>query len=206
MVALATGVAGYALSFTMRGVDGFAVQLLTSFYQRPAAIWFHIVFGAVALVTGALNFRHSLRRKRPAVHRKLGEWYVLACLVSAAAGAWLAFHAYGGLPNQLGFGGLALATLVTTAMAYREAKARRFPTHRAWMIRSYAMILAAVTLRVQLPLLAIYFQGFDQAYAIVAWSCWVPNLLVAEVIVRVTGRHDGAEPTALHTKTVTASV
>ena len=56
------------------------------------------------------------------------------------------------------------------------------------MIRSYAMILAAVTLRIELPLLAMWLQGFAPAYRIVAWSCWVPNLLVAEWIARRT-RH-----------------
>ncbi len=188
MLFFAIGVAGYALSFTLRGIDAFGVELLASFYRRPWAIWFHMVFGAVALVTGALNFRHSLRRRRPAVHRKLGEWYVLACLLSASAGLLLAFFAYGGIANRLGFAGLAIATLTTTALAYRAARARRFSEHRAWMIRSYAMILAAVTLRVQLPLLAISLKGFVPAYAIVAWSCWVPNLLIAEWIVRATTR------------------
>lgn len=183
---LAVGIAGYAVSFQFRGVDAFGIQLVTSFYQRPWAIWAHMMFGAVALITGALNFRHSLRRARPAVHRKIGEWYVLAAIVTGLAGGWLAVFAYGGLHNRLGFGGLALATLVTTTMAYREVRARRFQAHRRWMIRSYAMIFAAVTLRLQLPFLAIYFRGFDAAYEIVAWSCWLPNLLVAEWLVRRT--------------------
>ena len=46
------------------------------------------------------------------------------------------------------------------------------------------MLLAAVTLRVELPLLAISFSGFDPAYEIVAWLCWVPNFVVAEFIIR----------------------
>lgn len=184
LLALALGVAGYAVSFQFRGIDAFGVEILPSFYERPWAIWFHMVFGAIALVTGALNFRHSLRRARPALHRKVGEWYVLACLVTGLAGGWLAVYAYGGLANRLGFGGLAISTLVTTAMAYREARARRFRAHRAWMVRSYAVILAAVTLRIQLPILETALQGFAPAYAIVAWSCWVPNLLVAEWFAR----------------------
>lgn len=188
MLALALGVAGYALSFQVRGIDAFGVELLASFYRRPWAIWFHMVFGAIALVTGALNFRHALRRRRPAVHRKLGEWYVLSALVCGSAGLWLAIFAYGGLANRLGFAGLGVATLVTTAAAYRHARARDFSAHRAWMIRSYAMILAAVTLRFQLPLLAITLGGFAPAYAIVAWSCWLPNLAVAELVVRTTTR------------------
>jgi len=186
MLLLATGVAGYGLSFSWRGIDAFGTELLASFYQRPWAIWLHFVFGPVALLTGALNFRHAIRRARPALHRKLGEVYVLSSLVTGLAGGWLALFAYGGFANRLGFSGLAIATLITTTLAYRAARARDFVTHRRWMIRSYAMILAAVTLRVHLPLLAMAFQAFAPAYAIVAWSCWVPNLLVAELIVRRT--------------------
>jgi hypothetical protein len=69
-----------------------------------------------------------------------------------------------------------------------RAVARDFKAHRRWMIRSYAMILAAVTLRIELPLLAMWLQGFLPAYNIVAWLCWVPNLFVAEWIARRT-RH-----------------
>lgn len=144
----AVAIAAHGISLHFRGIDAFALQLLASFYERPWAIWLHMVFGSVALITGALNFRHAIRHRWPAAHRKLGELYVLSCLVTGGAGAWLAVFAYGGLANRLGFAGLALATLTTTAMAYRHARGRRFPAHRAWMIRSYAMIFAAVTLRV----------------------------------------------------------
>jgi uncharacterized membrane protein len=185
MLVVAIGVAGYALSFLWRGIGAFGQDLHASFFERPWAVWFHIVFGPIALVTGALNFRHSIRRARPAVHRRLGQAYVLSAIISGSAGLWLAFFAAGGGANRLGFLGLAVSTLVTTTMAYRMARARRLNEHRRWMIRSYALILAAVTLRIELPLLAIYYyQAFAPAYRIVAWSCWVPNLLVAEWLVR----------------------
>lgn len=130
MLAFAIAIAGYGVSFFWRGIDAFGDNLLASFSQRPWAIWLHFMFGPVALVTGALNFRHSIRRSRLALHRKLGEVYVLSSLVTGLAGGWLALFAYGGLNTRLGFGGLALA---------------------------------AVTLRIHLPLLATYFQEFDPA-------------------------------------------
>lgn len=184
MLVFAAGIAGYAVSFAWRGIDAFGAELLPSFYRRPWAIWLHFVFGGTALVAGALNFRHSIRRARPVIHRRMGEAYVLASLITGLAGGVLAFTAYGGVANRLGFGGLAIALLAFTTLAWREARSRRFREHRRWMIRSYAMILAAVSLRIQLPLLATYLAGFDPAYRIVAWSCWVPNLLLAEWIVR----------------------
>ena len=51
----------------------------------------------------------------------------------------------------------------------------------------FALIFAAVMLRIELPLLIIWFQGdFTPAYRIVAWLCWVPNLLWADACVRIT--------------------
>lgn len=184
MFALAAAIAGYGVSFQFVGIDGFSTDLLWSFYRRPWAIWFHMMLGATALLSGALNFRHRLRRRRPAIHRRIGELYIVACAITGLAGLWLAVFAYGGLGNRLGFGGLAVALLTTTALAFRAARRRQFHVHRRWMVRSYACILAAVTLRLELPLLIMLTGTFDAGYAIVAWSCWVPNLAVAEWIVR----------------------
>ncbi len=180
MLLLALAIAGRGWALQIVGIDVLGIPTA----GRESVFWFHIMFGSLALVAGALNFRHRIRRSRPALHRRIGEAYVLSALVTGFAGGWLALGAFGGVANRFGFGGLAIATLVTTGMAYRAALAKRFTEHWGWMVRSYAMILAAVTLRLELPLLAIYFEAFRPAYAIVAWSCWLPNLLVAEWIVR----------------------
>jgi hypothetical protein len=51
------------------------------------------------------------------------------------------------------------------------------------MIRSYALTLAAVKLRLYLPLSQVVGIPFADAYQAVAWVCWVPNLVVAEWLV-----------------------
>jgi hypothetical protein len=188
MAFLAIAIAGYSLSFLVRGLEAFGTGLRESFLERPWVALSHFTLGPVALLAGALNFRHAIRRARPTLHRRIGQLYVLTALGTGIVGGWLALHAQGGLPNRLGFGGLAFATLFTTIAAWRYATQRDFTRHRQWMLRSYAMILAAVTLRIELPLLALAFQAFEPAYAIIAWSCWVPNLLVAEWIARTTKR------------------
>ena len=66
-------------------------------------------------------------------------------------------------------------------MAFLSIRAGDVTRHRQWMVRSYALTLAAVTLRIQLPFYqAVLGLSFDDAYAIVAWFCWIPNLVVAE--------------------------
>jgi hypothetical protein len=53
------------------------------------------------------------------------------------------------------------------------------------VIRNFALTLAAVTLRMYLPLMLFLLHwSFRTSYITVSWLCWVPNLLVAEWIVR----------------------
>jgi Predicted membrane protein (DUF2306) len=52
------------------------------------------------------------------------------------------------------------------------------------MIRSFALTAAAITLRIYLPLLPLTGLSFSTSYRIIAWACWVPNLFVAEWILR----------------------
>ena len=52
------------------------------------------------------------------------------------------------------------------------------------MIRSYALTVAAITLRSYLPILLASGVPYATAYPLVAWMCWIPNLLFIEWLVR----------------------
>jgi len=150
---------------------------LTAFYA-------HIFLGGLALLTGFSQFYKKLRRKRPALHRTLGKIYVIAVLLSGMAGLGIAFYATGGIIPSLGFGGLALSWLYTTSNAYTSIKKMEIDGHQRWMIRSYALCFAAVTLRLYLPLFTgLLNMDFITAYKIIAWLCWVPNIFVAEIFI-----------------------
>jgi len=90
--------------------------------------------------------------------------------------------------RYLGFALLALLLLTTTSIAYARIRRGDVVAHREWMIRSYALIFAAVTLRIELPILVALFGAFRPAYVTIAWLSWVPNLLWATLYVRVTRR------------------
>ena len=83
---------------------------------------------------------------------------------------------------------LAVLLLATTARAYTAARARTIALHRQWMLRSYALLFGAVTLRIELPLLIMAFGEFTPAYQVVSWLSWVPNILWAEWYIRRTVR------------------
>jgi hypothetical protein len=100
----------------------------------------------------------------------------------------MAQYSASGIVSDVGFALLAAGVLFTSAMAFAAIKRRDVQTHREWMTRSFALILAAITLRIYLPGLEAAF-GDRDGYAIVAWACWVPNILVAEWLIRSRLRH-----------------
>ncbi|OJX74397.1 MAG: hypothetical protein BGO91_02575 [Leifsonia sp. 71-9] len=110
----------------------------------------------------------------------------------------MAFHAYPGtLPGgqaiaTSGFTLLALAwgaSLIRAVLAISRGDRN---AHRAWMIVNFSLTFAAVTLRLQNGvLIALGQQTFELLYPLLAYTCWVPNVLVAAATVaRVRRRTD----------------
>lgn len=140
----------------------------------------HIIFGGIALLSGWSQFSRKLRARHLPLHRLLGKTYLVSVLLSASAGIYIAFQATGGLVAVTGFLGLGLVWFFSTGKAYASIRKKQIQLHEKWMIYSYAACFAAVTLRLWLPLLtALHAGDFLPAYRIVAWLCWVPNILFA---------------------------
>jgi len=185
MTLLSVGVALYGWGFLVSEGFGQGGQMGAHFAERPMAAILHFGFSPLALFIGGFQFMESVRKNRPAIHRWLGRTYVTACMLGAIGGLWMALTTGAGLMAQTGFGLLAIAWIFTTGKAYGEARAKRFSSHRRWMIRSFALTFAAVTLRLYLGLtLGALQMDFAVAYPYIAWACWVPNLLFAEWYVR----------------------
>lgn len=149
----------------------------------PFAIVAHIAGGATAIVLGAFQLNARLRTRFLPAHRWLGRTYVVAVCAGGIAGFILALSSTGGLVTHFGFGLMAICWVSSTLNAYRHIRAGDVLLHRAWMLRSYALTLAAVTLRIYLPLSAVNGIEFEAAYQAISWLCWVPNLLIVEWFV-----------------------
>lgn len=175
------------------GAEGMAIHLAA----RPAVLIAHVAGGVTALALGIFQLV-TRRGPRRVWHRRAGRVYVLACLVGAVAGLGLALTSTAGPMAHWGFGLLAIAWFTTTVMGWRKAVAGEFGQHRHWMIRSLSLTFAAVTLRIMLPLIPLTGLDFVEGYRWVAFLCWVPNLLVAELWIRLSGWPE-ASPMALQT-------
>jgi uncharacterized membrane protein len=144
----------------------------------------HIAGGIGALLAGPWQFSQKLRARALNLHRWLGRFYLLEVALGSIAGFAMALVSEEGLPTHLGFGVLAVLWFFTGLQAYRKILRGDIESHRQWMIRNFALTLAAVTLRNWLPLMLFALHWpFARAYIIVSWLCWVPNLLVAEWII-----------------------
>lgn len=145
----------------------------------------HVVASMLAILIGPFQFLPGIRKGRwLKFHRWLGRTYLLGVLFGGLSGLYMAQLAYGGIVSRLGFGTLACLWLYTGYRAYRHIRKKEIEQHRQWMIRNYALTFAGVMLRVWVPLSMGAGMDFTAAYVIIAWLCWVPNLLVAEWMIR----------------------
>ncbi|QNK63606.1 DUF2306 domain-containing protein [Pedobacter sp. PAMC26386] len=157
-------------------------ELLSNVFWN-ITFYIHIVLGGIALLIGWSQFSPKFREKKLNLHRQIGKIYVVASLLSALTSLNIAYHATGGIISQLGFTCLGVIWLITTWKAYSYILEKKVSQHKKMMILSYAACFAAVTLRLWLPILAYLYHDFLPAYRLVAWLCWVPNLLVALFII-----------------------
>jgi uncharacterized membrane protein len=175
--------------------------LASTYADRAApvqvAFYAHIVFSALALAIGPLQFVRALRRRRPAVHRWIGRVFLGSVALGAAASFVMAFVNSAAINGFFGFGTLALLWGYTAWRGWRAARVGDYAGHQAWMIRCFALTYAGVTLRVWLGVLIgvqlLAGTGadgdvvVDTAYAALPFLSWLPNLVVGELLVRRRG-------------------
>ena len=183
---LSIGVALYAIVAYSALPLGSLVHpaMRASFNAHKLTIYLHVFSAAVALSLGPFQFSSRLRSRHLSLHRWIGRCYLgVGVFVGGIAGLCSALFAYGGVPARAGFACLAVAWLYTGLRAYLAIRRREIESHRRWMTRNFALTFAAVTLRIYLPSSQVLGIAFEAAYPVIAWICWVPNLLAAETLI-----------------------
>lgn len=147
----------------------------------------HIFTALAALLAGATQFSPWLLRRRPKVHRIMGYVYTVDVLfVTGPAALVMSYYANGGLPAKISFILQSLCWLLFTWIALRRAFQRKFVSHGEWMLRSYALTFAAITLRLYnalLDALGSTLHPVDR-YVLISWTSWTVNLVLAELLIR----------------------
>jgi uncharacterized membrane protein len=150
------------------------------------AFYIHVFSSIFTLLAGFTQFSGHILKNYKKLHRIMGRIYVADILfINFPAGMIMAWYANGELPSKIAFVILDCLWFTFTLKAFLEARRRNIAVHKQFMIRSYALTFSAITLRTWKLILSNTFV-IDPVtlYMIDAWIGFVPNLLLAEWIIR----------------------
>lgn len=156
------------------------------FHASPLPVVLHIVSATWFALVGAFQFTPALRRSR--WHRWAGRSVAPMGLIAALSGLWLTLtYPWANADGEavyaarLIFGtGMALSLIlgVTTVLQ------GNIPTHKAWMLRAYAIGMGAGTqVFTHLPWFLLVGQPTEAPRAVLMIGAWVLNLAVAELLI-----------------------
>jgi uncharacterized membrane protein SirB2 len=161
------------------------------FFSSPAPVIVHVISVSLFCVLGAFQFVPALRMRNK-WHRIMGRLLLPFGLFSALSGLWMAqFYA---LPagdgtvlfiERLIFG---VAMVASLALGYMAVRRRDYVTHRAWMMRGYAIGLGAGTQVVtNVPWLLLIGTPDITTRSVLMGAGWVINVAVAEWFIKNRG-------------------
>lgn len=151
------------------------------YYQ--IAFFGHVYTSIFVLIFGITQFSKYIRNKLTKLHRAFGQLYVFLILfIAAPTGFIMALHANGGAFSRVSFSIQALLWFWFTYKAFRFVKNKEWINHQKFMLRSYALTLSAVSLRLfkWIIVSTIELSPMD-TYKIVSWLGWLFNLVIIEI-------------------------
>lgn len=148
-------------------------------------IQLHIALAIIALITGPLGLSRAMRMKKPHLHRWNGRIYVMVIVFNILPGYYVALYANGGIWSTIGFFILNTLWLLTTINGYRFIRKGQVHRHRSWMLRSFFLTFANLTIYILVTILQ-YVAGlpYGFSYSLGAWLAFMINLVLAEIVIR----------------------
>lgn len=154
----------------------------------PVALVMHILGAAIFAFVGAFQFVPRLRGRHPRWHRRAGRVLVVAGLLVVASALWLTlfYEAQPGSGRVLFVFRLIVAPAMAICLVQGFAAIRRrdIASHRAWMIRAYALGLGAGTQVFTEGLGKAIFGPGALAGDLDKSAAWIINLAIAEWAIR----------------------
>ncbi len=154
-------------------------------FHYQIAFFTHVYTSIFVLLLGLFQFSNFIRTRYRLVHRNMGKAYVgIVLLLSGPSGLVMGYYANGGWFTQISFCLLAIFWMYFTYKAYHFARQRDWTRHRNFMMRSYALTLSAISLRLFKWIIVTLFElpPMD-TYYIVAWAGWLVNWGIAEIVI-----------------------
>ncbi|TPN87800.1 DUF2306 domain-containing protein [Aquimarina algicola] len=161
-------------------------QQYIRFTHYKIAFYIHVFFSIFSLLAGFTQFSTKIRVNYARLHKGIGWLYLVSIIVFAApSGLIIGYYANGGFWSQLAFCLLALGWFWFSLQSLLALTQKKYRKHQIFAIRSFALTLSAITLRLWKYLIVLIFQPRPMdVYQIVAWLGWVLNLIIAEIIIQ----------------------
>jgi len=151
------------------------------------ALWYygHLLTALFPLVLGPLQFWKWLRLHHVWWHRFLGKLYIIGSILGGLSAFYLGItiDLEGSIVSLIL---LSLTWLFMTIAAYVTIRNKNVEAHRLFMIRSYALAMVFVFLRLvgDIPQEKLFFFIESEAIrdATLEWVSWIIPLLVIELV------------------------
>lgn len=146
----------------------------------------HVYSAIFVLLAGFTQFNHKILAQYPKIHRCLGYLYVgFVLLLASPSGIFIGWFANGGLVAKTSFIILGVLWFWFTLKALLLILKGKIFAHKKFMYRSFALAASAITLRLWKVILVYLFHPAPMdVYQIIAWLGWIPNLLIAEWLIK----------------------
>ena len=158
----------------------------------PIALVVHILGATTYALAAIPQFAPRFRRRHPVWHRRAGRVLVVAGLLVAISALWmmLFYEPQPGTGDLLYVLRLVFASAIAACLVLGVAAVHRgdVATHRAWMVRAYAIGLAAGTQVFTEGIGGAIFGTGVLAADLAKGAGWVINLAVAEWALRRPAR------------------
>lgn len=148
--------------------------------------YIHVYSAIFVLFAGLTQFSSKIQTSYKKVHKFSGYFYAGAVLLFAApSGMFIGCFANGGTTAKVSFVLLGILWFYFTLKAIILILKGDVINHKKYMWRSFALTCSAITLRLWKVILVYLFHPAPMdVYQIIAWLGWIPNLLIAEWLIR----------------------
>lgn len=180
---------GLMLAYVLQHNESFLIPSNDPAWQhyQPFKWWLlpHGIAGACALLLGPMQFSDRLRQRYTKLHRVVGRIYVSGVAIAGPLGLYIQyFQERSGAPRSFSIAAAvdALLWMTTTGIAFAFILAGKVQAHRQWMVRSFAVALVFLEVRVIGGVTG--WESIPGADETIVWCCLAFSLLAADIAIQ----------------------
>ncbi|RID81515.1 DUF2306 domain-containing protein [Peribacillus asahii] len=138
----------------------------------------HIILGTIALAISPFQLT-KVSRKKPKLHRNLGKIYGFTIFINVLLVPYISLFSTGGQSTMIAFLVLNTFWLGTTAMGVLRGFQKKIPSHKNWILRSYAITWVFVSFRIIVIPLSVFLDA-SISFPIAVYLSIALNLIFVE--------------------------